>query len=411
MPPPQPPAIAPPPWVVPARPGPPRAVPTSRPSVRDHFRPDIEGLRGVAVLLVVLFHSWPGLVAGGYIGVDVFFVISGFLITGLLYRELGRTGRIGFRRFYVRRIRRLFPAAALAIAGIFLLSAWLLSPLALPRVTADGIAAAVSAANIRFALTTGDYFSAVGTPSPFLHFWSLSVEEQFYLLWPALLLVVHRLGGPRAIALVIVLITVGSFALSVVMTESSQAWAFYMLPTRAWQLALGGLLAIVALERFRTRPVSAGLALVGWAGLAAVIVAGLRYDDLLAYPGTWALIPTLGAAAIIAGGDRRLGPRLLLDTPPLRFFGRISYALYLWHWPLLVLPAAALGEELSATARLALVALAVVDRHAQHAAGGGAHPSPHRHARPGDPAPGGAAPAGPGPGPGRRCQRHRLGAQ
>ncbi|MGD8684198.1 MAG: acyltransferase, partial [Chloroflexota bacterium] len=147
-----------------------RSRPADRPAAsdaQDHFRPDIEGLRGVAVLLVVLFHAWPGLVSGGFIGVDVFFVISGFLITGLLYRELGRTGRIGFSRFYVRRVRRLFPAAALALAVTFLFSAWILSPLALPRVTADGVASALSVANIRFALTTGDYFTAVATPSPF----------------------------------------------------------------------------------------------------------------------------------------------------------------------------------------------------------------------------------------------------
>ena len=324
------------------------------------FRPDIEGLRGVAVLLVVLFHAWPTLLGGGFIGVDVFFVISGFLITGLLYRELGATGRLSFSRFYVRRVRRLFPAAALAIAGILVLSAWLLSPLALPRVAADGVAAALSVANIRFAFTTGDYFSAVATPSPFLHFWSLSVEEQFYLLWPALLLVVHRLGGPRLIAVAIGLIAAGSLLLSLAMTEAAPTWAFYSLPTRAWQLALGGLLAIVALERFGRRPVSAGLALLGWVGLGMLLLAAAFLDELAAYPGTWALLPTLGAVALIAGGDRSGGPGLLLRIAPLRFLGRISYALYLWHWPLLVLVAAAYGAALPPALGLTVVAVSVL---------------------------------------------------
>jgi peptidoglycan/LPS O-acetylase OafA/YrhL len=324
-----------------------------------HFRPDIEGLRGLAVLLVVLFHAWPASMAGGFIGVDVFFVISGFLITGLLYRELGRTGRISFSAFYVRRVRRLFPAAALVLVVTFLLSAWVLSPLALPRVSGDGVAAALSVANIRFALASGDYFSAVATPSPFLHFWSLSVEEQFYLVWPALLLVIYRFGGARVVAMAVVTIAVLSLVLAVTLTEVAPSWAFYSLPSRTWQLAVGGLLAIVAVSRFRAPAVSAALAVVGWVGVVGVLLAGFVYDDVLAYPGVWALLPTLAAVAIIAGGDRAAGPGLILRTRPFRFLGRISYALYLWHWPLLILPAVAYGGELPWPARLALVVLAV----------------------------------------------------
>jgi peptidoglycan/LPS O-acetylase OafA/YrhL len=324
------------------------------------FRPDIEGLRGLAVLLVVLFHAWPDLLGGGFIGVDVFFVISGFLITGLLYRELGARGGIDFRRFYARRIRRLFPAAALALLATFLLSAWLLSPLALPRVTGDGVAAALSVANIRFAAASGDYFTVLATPSPFLHYWSLSVEEQFYLVWPATLLLVARLGGLRLLAPAVLTIAVLSGLLAVAATDIAPGWAFYSLPTRAWQLAVGGLLAIVALERFRRGGVSALLGLVGWVGLAGLLLAGYVYDELLAYPGWWALLPTLAAVLVIAGGDRRGGPGLLLQLPPVRFLGRISYALYLWHWPLLVLPAAAWGPELPLWTRFGLVGLAVL---------------------------------------------------
>ena len=327
----------------------------------DRFRPDIEGLRGLAILMVVMFHAVPGLLGGGYIGVDVFFVISGFLITGLLVRELERTGRVDLANFYVRRVRRLLPAATLAIGVTFLLSALIVPPLDLPRVAGDGVSAALSVSNIRFALAAGDYFSAVATPSPFLHYWSLSVEEQFYLVWPALLLIAFRVGrGAGMVAVTVSAVAVISLALAVMLTDAAANWAFYSLPARAWQLALGGLLAITAIGSRRSARLSRLLALVGWLGIGAVLVAGVALDASLGYPGYWALLPTLGAAAIIAGGDRVGGPGVLLGTTPLRFLGRISYALYLWHWPLLVLPAIAYGERLPLVMRIGLVVLAVV---------------------------------------------------
>lgn len=325
------------------------------------FRPDIEGLRGLAVLVVVVFHAAPELLGGGFIGVDVFFVISGFLITGLLVRELRERGRVDFATFYTRRVRRLLPAAILAIGATLLLSAWILPPLEAMRAGGDGVAAALSVSNVRFALEAGDYFSAVHTPSPFLHYWSLSVEEQFYLVWPATLILAFVVGrSVRAVGVAVALLAVASLGAAIVLTDAAPSWAFYSLPTRAWQLALGGLLAIAAIDRRRSPVISIVFALVGWLGIGAVVASGLALDETLAYPGLWVLIPTLGAAAIIAGGDRVGGPGVVLRLAPMRFLGRISYSLYLWHWPLLVLPAIALGGQLPPSSTVVLVVLAIV---------------------------------------------------
>ena len=349
-------AVAPPP----VRRPPPDGGPPPTHEAEGYFRTDVEGLRGLAIALVVAFHAAPTLLPGGFTGVDVFFVISGFVITALLVRELEGRGRIDFPTFYARRVRRLLPAAVLALGATLLLSAWIIPPLDLPRVAGDGVASALSVANFRFALAQGDYFQAVASPSPFLHYWSLSVEEQFYLVWPVTLLLAFRIGHRRSvIGAVILAIAVASLALAIVITDSDATWAFYSLPTRAWQLAAGGLLAVAALHRFRSRGVSAALAIVAWAGLAAVVAGGLFLADALAYPGAWALIPTLGATALIAGGDRAFSPGVLLRSAPMRFLGRISYALYLWHWPLLVLPAIALGGDLAPATTVALVALSI----------------------------------------------------
>jgi peptidoglycan/LPS O-acetylase OafA/YrhL len=327
------------------------------PAREDAFRPDIEGLRGVAVLLVVLFHA--GLpVGGGFVGVDVFFVISGFLITGLLLREHRRTGRVSLSRFYARRIRRLLPAAAVVILVTLPAAFFVIGPLDRPGVMADGASAALSVANVRFALAEGDYFTSITQPSPFLHFWSLSVEEQFYLVWPALLFLVAR-GGRIRVPLVLFVVLAGSFAASLYLTQTSIAWAFYSLPTRAWQLAIGGLLAVAAarIDRLPALPV----VVAGWIAAAGLVGSALLISSEMPYPGIVVIAPTLAAVLLIAAGERRLGPGVLLALPPLRALGRISYSLYLWHWPILMLPAIALGSALALEARLllALVAVAV----------------------------------------------------
>jgi len=306
------------------------------------FRPDLEGLRGIAILLVLLNHGGiPGAEAG-FIGVDVFFVLSGFLITGLLVAERERTGRIRLGAFYARRARRILPAALVVLASTLLAAHLVLSPLDLPRVTTDALAASLSVANIRFALDATDYFAPVAA-SPVLHYWSLAVEEQFYLLWPVLLLVVARVQRPRVALMVLVsVILAGSFLLNLMVTASSGPWAYYSLPTRAWQLAAGGLLALAVPWLSRTpRPIAA---LVGWLGVGLLGVGLVVIGPTTEYPGIASLLPTLGAASIIASGGLAGSPgRVVLALTPLRWLGRISYSLYLWHWPILVLGPVALG--------------------------------------------------------------------
>jgi peptidoglycan/LPS O-acetylase OafA/YrhL len=327
----------------------------------DSFRPDLEGLRGVAILLVLLFHADLLGVTGGFIGVDVFFVLSGFLITGLLLRERERSGRISLRDFYARRARRILPAAAVVLVATLAAAWFVLAPLDLVSLAGDAVAVALSVGNIHFAINATDYFAAEAPPSPLLHYWSLGVEEQFYLIWPALLIAAMRFGRPRTSAAVaLAIVTVVSCLAAVVLTGPAQAWAFFSLGTRAWQLALGGLLAALAVPLARL-PRKA-LAPVGWFGLAGIVAAAFLYDSSMAYPGVAALLPALGAAAVVAAGEGRLSVGRLLATRPLRFLGRISYSLYLVHWPLFVLPAAALaiGETLSLEVRLGLTVVAIV---------------------------------------------------
>jgi peptidoglycan/LPS O-acetylase OafA/YrhL len=336
------------------------------------FRADLEGLRGVAVLLVLLYHARAPLVDGGYIGVDVFFVLSGFLITGIIVRELMGTGRLSLSGFYARRARRLLPAAAFVLAVTMVASAIVLPPLRVPAVAGDTISAALYVSNIRFAVQATDYLGSELAPSPVLHFWSLSVEEQFYIFWPTLLAVMagatflrgRHDAGIRRLAIGLAAVLVVSLGLSIWLTGVNQPWAFFSLPTRAWELALGGLLALPGAARWV--PARAAVP-AGWIGLALIVVAGLVLDTSVAFPGVAALIPTIGAALVIAAGlspapagASRYAAGRVLGLGPIRFLGLISYSLYLWHWPILTLPEAAAGEPLRWPIRLALVALAIV---------------------------------------------------
>ncbi|WP_082947723.1 acyltransferase family protein [Mycobacterium sp. E2479] len=344
---------------------------------RRGFRPDIEGLRAVAVLAVVLYHAGIPGITGGYIGVDVFFVISGFLITGLLFREASTTNTVALGRFYGARARRLLPAAAIVGTITAIGVAAVLPPLQARGVFLDGIASALYVGNYRFAVRGTDYLTP-DAPSPFQHYWSLGVEEQFYLVWPVLIIAVawsvrrmptlrgmHTRATPYAVVLAVV--AAASLTAGVVWTRTSPSWAFFSLPTRAWELAAGGLVALSLRQWRRLSPRTASIA--GWGGLALVLLTCTQLDSHTPYPGIEALLPVLGTTLIVGGGavTGGLGPGRLLCRPAMRAIGRISYSWYLWHWPVLLLMPALLGEPAGLPARLSATAisagLAVITLH------------------------------------------------
>lgn len=344
-------------------------VPTSTPPTARRsaaFRRDLQGLRAVAVLLVVSQHAGIGLVHGGYVGIDVFFVISGFLITGQLLGELARTGRISLTRFYARRMTRLLPAATLVVLGA-LIAAWhWMPPLTVKAISWDALAAAASAMNLRLAYQQTDQLTAQRDPSPLQHFWSLAIGEQFYLIWPLLLvcasLVWATRGRPstRSAAVVLAMLCAGSLTLCLTLTTTDQAQASFGLHTRAWELGAGALVALGARKAARLGPVVA--AAMTWTGLAAIVGAALVYTETTVFPGYAALLPVAGAVLMVGGGCARppRGAEWVLRRRTFQELGRVSYAWYLWHWPILVLSPYVLGYQPGVAAKAALVLAALV---------------------------------------------------
>jgi peptidoglycan/LPS O-acetylase OafA/YrhL len=332
------------------------------PDPQSGFRPDIEGLRAVAIAAVLLCHAGLGFAAGGYVGVDVFFVISGFLITRLLLGEASRTGGVSLPRFYARRVKRLLPLSALLLAAVAAVSLLLFSPVRAGEVAGDIVSCATYTANWHFAAQSVDYFAQDVEPSPVQHLWSLAIEEQFYLVWPALLLGLtwfqRRRGrsGRPALCVALAAILLASFALNLRYVGSEPSSAYFSTFGRAWELALGAVLAVLGDLRLRRAPALA----IGWLGVGAIAFATLSFGPETPFPGTAALVPTLGAAALILAGaswqaQGRWGSAALLSLPPFRYVGRISYAWYLWHWPALIFAVAVWGP-LSPLAGVAVVA-------------------------------------------------------
>ncbi|ODR08228.1 acyltransferase [Mycobacterium sherrisii] len=337
--------------------------------VRRGFRPDIEGLRAVAVSAVVLYHAGIPGTEGGFIGVDVFFVISGFLITGLLWREVSTANTVALGRFYGARARRLMPAAATVAVLTAVAAAVVLPPLQARTVFLDGIASALYVGNYRFASQGTDYLAA-DVPSPFQHYWSLGVEEQFYLVWPMLIIAtawlvarIRRGADPDAraqawpYAVVLGVAAAASLTAAVLCTRTSPPWAFFSLPTRAWELAVGGLVAL-SIRQWRRLPLLPAT-IVGWGGLTLIALTCTQLGPATPYPGTAALLPVLGTALVIGAGTATgsLGVGRLLCRPAMRAVGRVSYAWYLWHWPVLLLMPQLLGDPAGLPARLAATAV------------------------------------------------------
>lgn len=328
-------------------------------------RPDIQGLRAVAVGVVLLYHAGVPWMPGGFVGVDVFFVISGFLITKGIVSELRRNGNISLKDFYARRISRILPAAALAIVSTVLL-AWLLLPETRWRqIGLDGFASAFSYVNWIFAGNSVNYLAQDRAESPFQHFWSLAVEEQFYLVWPLLLVVVGWMSLKlnfrlqRGLLVALAVVAVPSFLWSVYLTSTNPGAAYFVTTTRGWELALGCALAIVVGRSARKVPTFlAGI--VGWLGLIAIFAAAILYTSATAFPSYNAAVPVLGAVAVLwSGAHGRVGPSLLLSLPPMVALGNISYSLYLWHWPLLIIAAGVWGE-LGLVGGLVVVAISIL---------------------------------------------------
>ena len=320
------------------------AVPGARRTPRLAFRPDIEGLRAVAIVLVVLYHAGWRRASGGFYGVDVFFVLSGYLITGLLVEEVARTGRISLMNFWARRARRLLPASAVVTLAVLLASALLLSPV--DQVTYAGTARAFAAyaSNIVFALRSTDYFAAAASHDPLLHTWSLAVEEQFYLFFAPLVLGIAawtaRRGATafrRRFAAVAVVLSLVSLAGCLMLGGRYPVIAFYALPTRAWEFGIGALAFIVAARAARLgRGALEGLGVVSLIALLAVVA--LVDEGAVRPVGMVSLVPTLATAGIVlSGGAASTVVTRLLSLGPVRLVGRLSYSWYLWHWPALVL--------------------------------------------------------------------------
>jgi peptidoglycan/LPS O-acetylase OafA/YrhL len=344
------------------------------------FRPDVQGLRALAVSMVVIYHLYPSLLPGGFVGVDVFFVISGFLITGHLLREYRKTGTVSLVGFWGRRARRLLPAAVLVLAVTWVASLLVLPSNQLAETAAQVRASALYFQNWQLAGDAVDYLKSTAAATPVQHFWSLSVEEQFYLAWPLLFLLAGvgaarwgaRSGGARSggarrvapsgkviLASLAIAVTLGSLGYSAWETKANPAAAYFVTTTRIWELGAGGLLALLPARAARQLGRQWWL---GWAGLAMAVASAFALRGSSAFPGVIALLPVGGTVLLIACGSARAryGPARLMSLPPLVFLGGISYSLYLWHWPLIVLWTSYWGHPVNAITGPLLAADAVL---------------------------------------------------
>ena len=329
-------------------------------SERSAVRPEIQALRALAVLTVVVYHVWPDVMPGGFVGVDVFFAISGFLITAHLVREVDKTGTLGLWQFWARRMRRLLPAALLTLFVCAAATIALVPQLYWQQFLTEIGTSTAYVQNWQLASDAVDYLGADNRPSPVQHFWSLSAEEQFYVLWP-LLIIVAAWTARRRLAITGVLLTVTGLSLwySISETAANPAAAYFVTPTRAWEFGAGGLLALLGTRAVAPDRARAALS---WAGLAAVGYAAGAYSTETAFPGWAAIVPVVGALAVIHAGmpAARWSPARILRIRPAQFLGDISYSVYLWHWPLLVFAPFVFTDPEPTALRIAVPVLTVL---------------------------------------------------
>ncbi|WP_455834808.1 acyltransferase family protein [Pseudarthrobacter siccitolerans] len=336
-------------------------------------RPDIQALRAFAVMAVILYHLWPSNIRGGYVGVDIFFVISGFLITGQLLREAQKTGSVRLGRFWARRARRLLPASLVVIAASLVGTLLVVPEYFWKQFFSEFVAATLYFQNWRLRWDAVDYLARDNIASPVEHFWSLSVEEQFYLLWPLLVILAwHSLRGDSLrrrqllTTAVFVLVTVFSLAHCINETAANPSGAYFATTTRAWEFGVGSLLACLS-AKWNTAPVRLQKPVV-WTGLLLLLFSVLMFTDSMAFPGYAAMVPVAGTAAVIWGGavDKASLAGRLLNAEPLQFLGNNSYSAYLWHWPLVVILPHLIGESLGWQWRVVILVfsfgLAVITR-------------------------------------------------
>jgi peptidoglycan/LPS O-acetylase OafA/YrhL len=311
------------------------------------FRPDVQGMRAIAIFLAIVYHAGVPGFSGGYVGIEVFFVISGFVITGLLLREQAATGHTSLRSFYGRRARRIIPAATLVIIVTVIVTYHSLGPVVGHETAVDGQWAALFLSNVHFAAVHTNYLVAQSPPSPLLNYWSLGVEEQFYIVYPTLFLLIGwwaRKGSFRVrLTVILVTVIVASYTFSIVYTSLDLQGAYYSLLTRSWELALGGLIAVHGGQLQRIP--QAWAAVGSWMGLTVVMVSSVSLTGSSQYPGALVAIPTLGAGLVVAAGaaEPRWGVERLLRRRTFQFLAAISFPLYLWHWPILEIAAQSRG--------------------------------------------------------------------
>jgi len=300
------------------------------------YRSDIQGLRALAVLLVIIFHADFHFLKGGYLGVDVFFVISGYLITGLLFKELSTLGRIDFKRFYARRIRRILPLSVFVALITLMFFAFNFSPVELRELSKTTLFTSLFSSNVWFTIQATDYFGTTTETNPLLHTWSLGVEEQFYFLWPALIALLPIFSANRNIwKWQVLFVSILSLVAFLTLFKENQPLAFFGMPTRAWQFGFGALIHFVPANKIVGRLTLNFIALIG---LVLILFSSIYVSAGFNDNPFWALLPTLGACAIILAGQAAKGHLVyrLLSISPIVYLGTLSYSLYLWHWPVLM---------------------------------------------------------------------------